>query len=142
MAGMEGLGRVLDVIPIASGNAFKFRNASAITFVCTAADTFTVTVASSFGGSYASPGNVLTHYYQRADTNGTHAWTRQALGSASNAITQGNAGYTTAFEVFTSMISDPNDYIKVTASSSGLVTAILHDLTVQRKPANLEVLGV
>lgn len=139
MAGMEGLGRVLDVVPIAAGNAFKFRGASAVLFVCTGADTFTLTAASSFSGSYTSPGNILTHYYQRADTNGTHAWTRQTL-SASNAITQASA-YTTAFEVLTSMIADPQAYLKVSVGGSGLVTAILHDLTVQRKPANLEILG-
>jgi threonine dehydratase len=139
MAGMEGLGRLVDVIPIAAGQGFKFRGASAVLFVCTGADTFTVTVASSYSGSYSSPGNILTHYYQRADTNGTHAWTKQTL-SASNAITQGSA-YTTAFEVLTSMISDPNDYIKVSVGGSGLVTAILHDLVTQRKPANLEILG-
>lgn len=139
MAGMEGLGRVLDVIPIAAGKAFKFRGASAVLFVCTGADTFTITASSSYGGSYSSPGNLISHYYQRADTDGTHAWTRQTQ-AASNAVVQGSA-YTTAFEVLTSMLADPNDYLKVSVGASGLVTAILHDLVVQRKPANLEVLG-
>jgi hypothetical protein len=137
---MEGLGRLLDVIPIAAGAGFKFRGASAVTFVCTGNDTFTLTVASTFAGSYSSPGNLITHYYQRADTNGTHAWTRQTQ-AASNAVVQSTAGYTTAFEVLTSWMADPNDYIKVSAGGSGLVMAILHDLTVQRKPANLEILG-
>jgi threonine dehydratase len=140
MAGMEGLGRLVDVVPIAAGQAFKFRGASAVLFVCTAADTFTITASSSFGGSYATPGNIISHFYQRADTNATHAWTLQTQ-AASNAVVQANAGYTTAFEVLTSMFADPNDYIKVSVGGSGLVTAILHDLTVQRKPANLEILG-
>jgi hypothetical protein len=140
MAGMEGLGRLLDVIPIAAGNAFKFRGASAVTFVCTGNDTFTLTVASTFGGSYATPGNLINHYYQRADTNATHAWTKQTQ-SLSNAVVQASSGYTTAFEVLTSWITDPNAYLKVSVGASGLVTAILHDLTVQRKPANLEILG-
>jgi hypothetical protein len=140
MAGMEGLGRLVDVIPIAAGQGFKFRGASAVLFVCTGNDTFTLTAASSFAGSYSSPGNVISHYYQRADTNGTHAWTKQTQ-AASNAVVQSNAGYTTAFEVLTSMIADPNDYLKVSVGGSGLVTAILHDLVVQRKPANLEILG-
>jgi hypothetical protein len=139
MAGMEGLGRVLDVIPIAAGKGFKFRGASAVLFVCTAADTFTLTAASSYAGSYATPGNLITHYYQRADTDGTHAWTKQTQ-AASNAVVQGSA-YTTAFEVLTSMIADPSAYLKVSVGGSGLVTAILHDLVVQRKPANLEILG-
>lgn len=140
MAGMEGLGRLVDVVPIAAGQAFKFRGSSAVLFVCTGNDTFTITVASTFGGSYATPGNIINHFYQRADTNATHAWTRQTM-TASNAVVQANAGYTTAFEVLTSMLSDPSAYIKVSVGGSGLVTAILHDLTVQRKPANLEVLG-
>lgn len=139
MAGMEGLGRLVDVIPIAAGKAFKFRGASAVLFVCTAADTFTINVGSSFGSVATSPGNIINHYYQRADTDGTHAWTKQTQ-AASNAVTQGSA-YTTAFEVLTSMIADPYNYIKITVGGSGLVTAILHDLVVQRKPANLEVLG-
>lgn len=139
MAGMEGLGRVVDVIPIAAGQGFKFRGASAVLFVCTAADTFTLTAAASFAGSYTSPGAVINHYYQRADTNGTHAWTKVTQ-AAANTVVQASA-YTTAFEVLTSMIADPADYLKVSVGGSGLVTAILHDLVVQRKPANLEILG-
>jgi hypothetical protein len=137
---MEGLGRLVDVIPIAAGQAFKFRGASACLFVCTGNDTFTLTVANTFSGSYATPGNLINHYYQRADTNGTHAWTKQTQ-AASNAVVQGNAGYTTAFEVLTSWMTDPAAYLKVSVGGSGLVTAILHDLTVARKPANLEILG-
>lgn len=139
MAGMEGLGRLLDVIPIAAGQGFKFRNASAVTFVCTGADTFTLTAAATFAGSYSSPGNVINHYYQRTVTNGTQAWTRQTQ-AASNAVVQASA-YTTCFEVLTSMIADPQAYLKVSVGGSGLVMAILHDLVVQRKPANLEVLS-
>jgi hypothetical protein len=137
---MEGIGRLFDAVPIAAGQAMKFRGASAIAFLCTGNDTFTVTVASSYGGSYSSPGAIISHYYQRQDTNGTHGWTLQTQ-AASNAVVQSNAGYTTLFEVYTSEIADPYDYIKVSVGASGLVTAIPHDLVVQRKPANLEILG-
>ena len=141
MAGMEGLGRLYDGIPIAAGQGFKFRGASAVAFWCTGADTFTITVASSLSGSYATPGSIITHYEQRADTNGTHAWTIVTQ-AASNAVVQANAGYTTYFEVLTSMLTDPAAYIKVTASASGLVFAQPHDLVLQRKPSNLEILAV
>lgn len=140
MAGMEGLGRLFDAVPIAAGQALKFRGASGYGFLCTGNDTFTITVSSTYGGSYASPGNIINHFYQRADTNGTHAWTRQTQ-AASNAVVQSNAGYTTYFEVLTSMLADPNTYIKVSVGASGLVCAIPHDLVTQRKPANLEILG-
>lgn len=140
MAGTEALGRFNDVIPIAAGKAFKFRGASAVLFVCTGNDTFTVTVSATFGGAYVSPGAVINHYYQRTTTDGTVAWTKQ-LQTASNVVVQASAGYTTAFEVLTSMIADPNAYIKVSAAGAGLVMAIPHDLVVGRKPANLEILG-
>lgn len=142
MAGMEGLGRLVDVIPIAAGQGFKFRGSSAVLFVCTGNDTFTITTSPTFGGSYTQPTgfNPINHFYQRSDTNGTHAWTRQTQ-TASNAVVQANSGYTTAFELLTSMVADPQDYVKVSVGASGLVMAILHDLTVQRKPANLEILG-
>lgn len=146
MAGMEGLGRVLNVIPIASGAGQKMRGASAITFVCTGGDTFTLTVASSFAGSYGTPqttaigGGMIHNYYTSSATNGTAAWVKTALayGSYVNAVTGTN---TIAFTIFTSEFADPNCYVKCTASSSGLVTAIHHDLVVQRTPQNLEILG-
>jgi hypothetical protein len=144
---MEGLGRVLNVIPIAAGAGMKVRGASAITFVCTGNDTFTLTVASSFGGSYAAPqttaigGGMIHNYYTCTATNGTAAWVKTALanGSYVNAVTI--ASGTVAFTIFTSQFADPTNYIKCSVGSGGLVTAIHHDLMVQRTPANLEILG-
>jgi len=146
MAGMEGLGRVLNVIPIAAGAGMKVRGASAITFVCTGNDTFTLTVASSFGGSYSAPpttslgGGMIHNYYTSTATNGTAAWAKTALayGSYVNAVAGTN---TVAFTIFTSQFTDPNCYVKCSPGSSGLVTAIHHDLVVQRTPQNLEILG-
>ncbi|RPE40267.1 hypothetical protein EDD90_3303 [Streptomyces sp. Ag109_O5-1] len=138
MAGMYGLGRVYNVIPIAAGNAFKFRGASACSFVCTGNDTFTLTASATFGGSYASPGNIITRKVTNTATNGTAAWV-DATQSGSNAVTISSG--TVVFTVLTSQIADPLAYLKVSVGASGLVTAFLHDLTVQRKPANLEILG-
>jgi hypothetical protein len=144
---MEGLGRVLNTIPIAAGAGFKFRGASAVTFVCTGNDTFTLTVAPSFAGSYVAPpttalgGGMIHNYYTCTATNGTAAWvdTVLAYGSYVNAVTIASGAV--AFTVFTSQFTDPNCYIKCSVGASGLVTAITHDLTVQRDPANLEILG-
>jgi hypothetical protein len=132
---IAGLGRAFDVVPIAAGVGLNFRFASGITFICTGADTFTLTVASTFGGSYTSPGSIFTYYYQAAATNGTAAWTKQTQ-SASNAVVQGSAD-TTAIELLETQLADPSCYVKMTASASGLVMAVFHDLDVQRKPANL-----
>lgn len=136
---MEGLGRAYNVIPIAAGAGFSLKQATGCTFVCTGNDTFTLTVASTFAGSYATPGNIITHVYTNTSTNGTATWVK-ASQAASNAVVISSG--TVAFEVFGIQLADPKAYLKVTASSAGLVTAILHDLTAQRGPANLAILGV
>lgn len=142
MSTSEALGRLMNVVPIASGVAISLRDAAGITFVCTGADTFTLTASTTFGGSYTSPGNIINHYYQAAATNGTAAWTRQSQ-SLSNAVVQAGA-YTTVIEVLTAMIEQgtPADvYVKLTASAGGLVAAYVHSMAYQRKPANLPVLS-
>lgn len=137
MAGMYGLGRQYNVIPIAAGKALSLRNASAVAFVCTGNDTFTLNVASSFAGSY-NPSAIITRYQTSTATDGTAAWVTHTQAAANNVV---QSSGTTVFEVLTSQLSDPNDYVKVTVGASGLVTAIVYDLTVQRSPANTQKLG-
>ena len=136
MAGMVGLGRAFDIVPIAAGVGLAFRDTSAISFVCTGNDTFTLTAASSFGGSYSSPGNIITLKYTNTATNGTAAWVK-ATQAASNAVTISSGAV--LFTVYTSQLSDPTNYVKVSVAASGLVTAVYHDLVVQRTPANLQI---
>ena len=131
---IEALGRAFNVVPIAAGVALSMKDCSGVTFVCTGNDTFTITVASTFGGSYATPGNIITHKYTNTATDGTAAWVK-ATQSASNAVTI--ASGTVSFDVLGAMLPDPKCYVKVSVGASGLVTAILHDLAVQRNPANL-----
>lgn len=135
---MEGLGRVFNIIPIAAGAGFSLKQASAVTFVCTGNDTFTLTVASTFAASYATPGNIITRKYTNTATSGTATWVK-ATQAASNAVTISSG--TVAFTVFGTQIPDPKAYLKLSVGSGGLVTAILHDLTSQRTPANLAILG-
>lgn len=131
---IEALGRAFNVVPIAAGVALSMRDCSGVTFICTGNDTFTITVASTFGGSYATPGNIITHKYTNTATDGTAAWVK-ATQSASNAVTISSG--TVSFDVLGAMLPDPKCYVKVSVGASGLVTAILHDLAVQRNPANL-----
>lgn len=135
---MEGLGRVFNVVPIAAGAGLSLKNASGVTFICTGNDTFTITVASSFSGSYATPGNIITKAYTCTATNGTAAWVA-ATQAASNAVVISSG--TVAFHVPATALPDGKDYIKVSVGASGLVMAVFHDLTVQRTPANLAILG-
>ena len=138
MGAMEGLGRVFNVVPIAAGAALSMRDCGGITFVCTGNDTFTLTCSDSFGGSYATPGNTLVKKITNTATNGTAAWA-SASQSASNAVTI--ASGSVAFYVSGDSLPDGKSYIKVSAGAAGLVTAVLHDLSVQRKADNLAIVG-
>lgn len=134
---MEALGRLFNVVPVAAGEAIALKNASAVTFVCTGADTFTITAADTFAGSYATPGNIIDHYYANTVVNGTAAWakTDQAAGDAVT-IAAGAAAIT----VNGASLPDGNTYVKCTPGATGLVVAIVHDLTVQRDPELLAAL--
>ncbi len=131
---IEGLGRVFNTVPIAAGVALSMRDCSAISFVCTGNDTFTITTSATFAGSYATPGNIITRKYTNTATDGTAVWAK-ATQSASNAVTISSG--TVVFDVLGTMLPDGIVYVKVTASSAGLVHAVLHDLEYQRTPANL-----
>lgn len=136
--GMEALGRLINVVPIAAGQALSMKNCSGITFICTGNDTFTLTCADVFAGSYATPGNIITRKQTNAQTNGTAAWV-EATQAASNAVVI--ASGTVAFYVDGNSLPDTKAYVKVAASAAGLVTAILHDLRSQRKPSNQPIVG-
>lgn len=131
---IEGLGRVFNTVPIAAGVALSMRDCSAISFICTGNDTFTITTSATFGGSYATPGNIITRKYTNTSTDGTAAWVK-ASQSASNAVTISSG--TVVFDVLGTMLPDGIVYVKVSVGASGLVHAVLHDLEYQRTPANL-----
>lgn len=135
---VEGLGRVFNCVPIAAGNAISLKDAQGVTFVCTGADTFTITSASTFGGSYASPGNIITRKQTNTATNGTAKWV-EATQSASNAVVVASGAV--AFYVDGNDLPAGNTYVKVAVAASGLVTAVVHDLQVQRDAANLAALS-
>lgn len=167
MSGMELLGRELNVIPIAAGQAFKGRGASAYTFVAYNANaTTTTTVTLTQGSVYGTVSTALyaiKDVYTTTAVNGTAVWTKQTYNVAvapwlaggpnsgpgpTNTFTFNNTAqnFVTAaccvFCVFTSELADPYDYIECAISGSGgLVIAIPHDLVSQRAPANLEILG-
>lgn len=138
MAAMAGLGRSFDIAPIAAGAAFSLRDALGVTFICTGNDTFTLTCSDTFGGSYATPGNTIVNKATNTATNGTAAWV-SATQAASNAVTISSG--TVAFYVSGDSLPDGKSYVKVSAGGSGLVTAVFHDLTTQRKVDNLAIRG-
>lgn len=146
MAGMEGLGRVFNVVPAAVGLYINMKDCSAISFVCTGAgsgSTFNIQEAkNSSGGSVQDVGAVISQYYTTTDTDGSVAWTKvtQAAADETGSIASGSVAVVT---VECSKLDDGFDYVSCSdsASQGGTVIAILHDLTVQRTPANLSLPG-
>ena len=154
MAGMQGLGKVFDIMPIStSGNAINMDNCSAVSFVTTGSTAVaTLTVATSFGGTYRA-GSYFTAawapiviVYCNLQTNGTAGWNKATITAAAtftHGSTTGLTASTTAsvFTLFGSQMPAGYNYVKCTVTGSGIGAAILHDLTVQRGPANLQTIS-
>lgn len=150
MSGMEGLGRLYDFVPVASGKAFRLNANSAVALLAVASSTttttLTVTYASTFAGSYtafttANGANQPGHYYLNTASDGTGQWVTTTTSWASNVLTIGaTSGYASLVEIFGTQLPAGAAYLKVTAANATLV-AVVHDLTVMRKPDNLVALG-
>lgn len=138
MPGIEGLGRLFNVVPIAAGRGLSLRDCAGITFVTTGSDTFTVTVAAGFAGSYASPGTLTCNVYKNAQSNGSAAWVKDNTLITNNTIV---TTVPTAFHISGAFLPDTKNYVKVSVGGAGLVMAILHDLIVQRTPPNLAIVS-
>jgi hypothetical protein len=150
MAGMEGLGRVFNVIPVADTKPFNLDQCSAVSLIAvtstTAAATLVVTASKTFGGSYVAftPGNGFgqaPRWYQSTASDGTAAWTKQAATWVSNALTiAGTSGYVSVVDIFGSQMADGFKYLSVDSTNSTVIV-VTHDLTVGRTPANLKIMG-
>lgn len=148
MSGMEGLGRVLNVIVTADTVGFSMTECSAATFIVKAsgASSLALTSAKTFSGSYdnfstANGFSQPTRWYQATAADGTVAWTKNTASWSTATITlAGTTGYVSVFTVFGSQMADGYKYLKGTCTN-GTLTVITHDLTVQRTPANLAKLS-
>lgn len=147
MAGMQGLGRVFNVVHDASGNMFTMQDASAVTFISksSGSNTLTLVAAKTFGGSTtnwttANGFGQTGFYYETTSATGTAAWTQVTSSWSSNVLTLGTSGKVDVVTVYTTQFADGFKYIQGTAAAGDLI-AILHDLTVSRTPANLLKVG-
>lgn len=131
---MEALGRLFNVVPIAAGVEINMREVDAVTFVVTGNDTFTITAAPAIGGSYTTPGNIITNKYTNTSTAGAAKWVRSAQAAANTVVIASGAA---AFTVNGASLADLQTTVKCVPTGAGLVTAILHDLKAKRGPANL-----
>ena len=146
---MVGLGRVYDVVYTAAANPFSVRNCSAVSLICKAsgAATLTLQAQKTFSGT---PANWTTangfgqtaYWYENQVNTGAGAWAKKTASWASNVLTiSGTTGYVSVVPIFTTQFADGYDYLLVETATNCVVTAVLHDLTVQRTPANLAILG-
>ncbi len=146
MAGIEGLGRVFNIVPVAVGLWINYKDCSAVTFVCTSAGTGSAwqvqEAKTSAGGSAQDIGAVITRYYTTTDNDGSVAWTKVTQAAADETGTIA-AATIAALWIPGSQLDDGFAYVAVTDANaqSGTVIAILHDLTVARTPANLSLPG-
>ena len=150
MAGMDGLGRVFDCVAAASGVNISLKNCSAITYVVVASSTssLAVTASTAYSGGTTTSWTTANgfgqpaYWYQNTSDTGTAAWTKQTAVWTTNSIALGQtSGYVSVVCFRVSELADTYDYINATETDATSVVAFLHDLTVQRNPANLAILG-
>jgi len=136
---MDGLGRVFNVLPVADDVYVSLKDAEAVTFVCVnaAGDTYTLTEATAQAGTGAQVLATMTDFYISATVGAvwskvTHAVNSTIIPTASQDVA--------VITVSAAELSAGFTWVKLASTGAGLVTAILHDLKVARKPENLPAL--
>lgn len=152
MAGMEGLGRVLDIsggfVPVdintansATGFRASMRNCSGLTIVVfkaagTAGDDPTLTVQQHTAKTAGTTASLATvdHYYIKAGAPtlaGTETWSKITQTAAATIVDPGGAGTSAesemiiAIEVLASQLTNGYDYVSVNYAVAGLANAQL-----------------
>jgi hypothetical protein len=137
----EGLGRLYDVVSPADDVYVNLKNASGVTFIVHEVDgasVVTITFASDAAGTGAVTPDVVDHYYGKSNDTASGVWHRTAVSPASETFTKADGTEdTVAVEISAMKCPDLKPYVKCTVDGAGVVTAILHDLSVQRAPQNL-----
>lgn len=137
---MEALGRLFNIVPTADAVEVALRDAASVTFVGVGTDTYTVESCTDAAGSGAANLVCIDQYYRCTSAAGAAAWTKvtQAV-AATFAATGGGIACAT---VDGTSLPDTHDYVRCSSAGAGLVIAILHELNVQRTPANLPAAAV
>lgn len=134
---MKGLGRVFNVIASASGVGVRLKNGTAVSFVTFEDDgstIATITQRDSLGvlNEIALDCDVYPH--KAPGIGGT--WTAMAEQDDTLDLGDDTTNDAMCFTVDAAQLAAGYDTVEVTVDG-GYVVAILHDLTVQRAPANL-----
>lgn len=134
----EGLGRLFNVVPAASGVLISVKDTAGISFVITGAAGTLASAATEAGATAALDAQ---NYYTNTTVDGSAQWVDAAAASpASPTVTPPTDGAAVVY-VDAADLPAGSAYVSCTAATGGAVTAIVHDLDVQRDPARLRVLS-
>jgi hypothetical protein len=139
---MDALGRLFDIVPVADGVFINLKDCGGVTFlgILAAGDTWTLQEATAASGGTEQNLAVITKSYVQTTGAGADTWVK--LTQAANAAEVTSASQdAVVIEVDVEQLSAGFDFVKLTSTSTGTVTAILRDLKVQRKPENLPARG-
>lgn len=138
----EGLGRLFNTVQPADNVYVSLADAGGVTFdgfEVDGATSVTITFSDDASGTTTSTPDVVDHFWQRSSDQGSPLgeWVEVAVSPASETFTPSDTtGDHWSVYIDASMCPDGKPYVKANADG-GTVTAILHDLHSQRKPANL-----
>lgn len=134
---MKGLGRVFNVVAAASGVHIPLTYATAVSFVSYLdAGTQTVTLRESIDGASEQLLATIDEIDKCPGIGGT--WTSVAVSPAASSynLTTDATNDSFVFTVSGPQLSDGFNCVEATAGT-GILIAVIHDLVVQRTPANL-----
>ena len=149
MAGMEGLGRVFDIVWTPLANAVSLKNCSGATIIAKAsgASSIVLQAQQTFTGtplnwSTANGFGQAAHWYQNTSNIGTAGWTKQTASWSTATLTlAATTGYVSVVEIYADQLAAGYEYLYLETATNCTPILLLHDLTVQRGPANLAILG-
>lgn len=135
---MKGLGRVFNVVPAASGVTIPLTSASAVSFVTYEDDGSTIaTITQVDSTAVLSEVALDCNVYPHKAPGIGGAWTAMAEQDDTLDLGDDTTNDAMCFTVDAEQLTDGYDGVQVTVDG-GICIAIIHDLTVQRKPSNLQ----
>jgi hypothetical protein len=134
---MEGLGRIFNVVPVASGVHIKLNSADAVTFVIYESSGATVIgMKESIAG--ASEQNLLLT--RRITSNGVgtgQVWTERTQAASATITKVDGTENCVVVTVTGPQLSAGFDCVECTVDGAALCIAIVHDLSLQYSPNRL-----
>jgi hypothetical protein len=132
---MKGLGRVFNVVPAASGVHIPLTAGTAVSFVTYEDDGTTIaTIKESISGASEQALDCDVYPHKAPGVGGT--WTAMAEQDDTLALGTDATNDCMVFTVDAAQLSAGYNCVEVTVDG-GICIAIIHDLTVQRKPSSL-----